>query len=46
MFYDILFVATFFATRIVLPMVITLVLGEWIARRMDRRVSSGSLYEL
>ncbi len=39
MLYDILFVATFFATRVVLPVVITLVVGEWIARRTQRRES-------
>lgn len=37
MLYDILFVAVLFATRIVLPIATMLVLGEWAARRMDRR---------
>ena len=37
MLYDILFVAVLFATRIVLPIAAMLVLGEWAARRMDRR---------
>ncbi len=42
MLYEILFVASFFATRVVLPVVITLVLGEWLARRVERRETPGS----
>ncbi len=42
MLYDILFVASFFVTRVVLPIVVTLVLGGWVARRMDPRESTGS----
>jgi hypothetical protein len=42
MLYEILVVASFFATRIVLPVVITLVLGEWIARRVERGESPES----
>jgi hypothetical protein len=42
MLYDILFVTSFFVTRVVLPIVVTLVVGGWIARRMDPRESSGS----
>ncbi len=42
MLYDILLVASFFVTRLVLPIVVTLVLGGWVARRMDPRASSGS----
>lgn len=36
MLYEIIFVAGLFATRIVLPVMLTLVLGEWIARRTNR----------
>ncbi len=36
MLYDILFVAALFATRIVLPVVTMLVIGELVARRLDR----------
>jgi hypothetical protein len=42
MLYDILFVTSFFVTRVVLPIVLTLVVGGWIARRMEPRESSGS----
>ncbi len=42
MLYDILFVASLFVTRIVLPIAIMLVLGEWVARRRDRQELSGS----
>jgi hypothetical protein len=42
MLYDILFVASFFVTRVVLPIVLTLVLGGWVARRMEPRESTGS----
>lgn len=37
MLYDILFVATLFVTRIVLPIAVMLVAGELAARRMDTR---------
>jgi hypothetical protein len=37
MLYDILFVATLFVTRIVLPVAVMLVLGELAARRMEPR---------
>lgn len=37
MLYDILFVATLFVTRIVLPIAVMLVLGELAARRMEPR---------
>lgn len=42
MLYDILFVASFFVTRAVLPIVVTLVLGGWIAKRIEPRESTGS----
>ena len=37
MSYETLFVITLFVTRIVLPVVITLVLGELVARRFNRQ---------
>lgn len=37
MLYDILFVTALFATRIVLPIAVMLVVGELAARRIDRR---------
>ncbi len=42
MLVDILFVGSFFITRVVIPIVVTLVLGGWVARRMERRESPGS----
>ncbi len=36
MLNDIIFVAGLFATRIVLPVMLTLIVGEWIARRNGR----------
>lgn len=42
MSYETLFVITLFVTRIVLPVVLTLALGELIARRFDRREPANS----
>ncbi len=39
MLYEVLLVASFFATRIVLPVIAMLVVGEWMARRAERRES-------
>ncbi len=36
MLNEIIFIAGLFATRIVLPVMLMLVLGEWIARRTNR----------
>jgi heme/copper-type cytochrome/quinol oxidase subunit 2 len=36
MLNEILFVAAMFITRLVLPVLFMLVLGEWIARRAER----------
>lgn len=37
MFEEVLFIATIFATRIVLPVVITFILGSLIERALNRR---------
>ncbi len=42
MLHDILLVATFFVTRLVLPIAVTLILGGWIARRVEPHEASGS----
>ncbi len=39
MLNDIIFVAVLFATRIVLPVMLMLIIGEWIARRTNRRMN-------
>ncbi len=39
MLNDIIFVAGLFATRIVLPVMLTLIVGEWIARRTNRKTN-------
>ncbi len=39
MLYDILFVLTIFATRMVLPIVVTLVLGNLVERALRRGIT-------